>query len=100
MTNKNNEKGEPIMSVIMELEIELNRKWILNKDGETIGEINFVVPMDWFTRNWNLTPNSQYYENITNFQDTYEPDVDGEWLYQKAIKDGILKEDIGVVMYK
>ena len=43
---------------------------------------------------------SQYYENITNFQDTYEPDVDGEWLYQKAIKDGILKEDIGVVMYK
>lgn len=79
-------------------EHELNRKWIYDKDDEPIGEINFVVPTKWLRNIFEM-----YYKDecrdFEMFLDVYEPETEGEFIYQKAIEDGVLIEDIGVVMY-
>ena len=88
----------------MEIEYELNRAWIIDEDeDDAIGETNFVVPAEWFVNTFNKLNNEgkfvYKYEDFEDFVDTYEPETDGELIYQKAIEDGVLKEDLGVVMY-
>ena len=91
------------MSITIEFEYELNREWIYDDDGETIGETNFVVPTEWLTKAFDeLNKNDEFichYEDFEDFVDTYEPETDGELIYQKAIADGVLIENLGVVMY-
>ena len=91
------------MSITIEFEYELNREWIYDDDGETIGETNFVVPTAWLTKVFNELNNNNdfvcHYEDFADFVETYEPETDGKLIYQKAIADGVLKEDFGVVMY-
>jgi hypothetical protein len=97
-------RGETIMSITMEMEYELNRAWVYDdEDDDPIGETNFVVPAGWFVNTFNKLNNENKfickYEDFEDFIDSYEPETDGELIYQKAIEDGVLKEDIGVVYY-
>ena len=86
----------------IEFEYELNRGWIYNKE-RIIGETNFIVPTNWLKETFdNLNNDNQFichYDNLNDFLETYEPETDGELIYQKAIADGVLKEDLGVVIY-
>lgn len=80
-------------------EYELNRKWIVNKEiDEPIGETNFVVPVKWLEELFNKKYANEF-DSLDEFTDVYEPETDGEFIYQEAIKDGVLVEDLGVVMY-
>lgn len=86
------------MSFTIEFEHELNREWINDEDGEPIGETNFVVPTKWLKELYNKEFTDKY-SDFEMFIDWYEPETDGELIYQKAIADGVLIEDLGVVMY-
>ena len=79
-------------------EHELNRAWILDEDDEPIGETNFVVPTKWLVELYN-DKYANDYDSFDEFIDVYEPETEGEFIYQAAIKDGVLIEDLGVVMY-
>lgn len=83
------------------VEYELNRAYIYNEDGEAIGETNFVVPADWFVQMFGETIWGELRTGISieEFFEEYVPEYDGEFVYQEAIKDGVLVEDIGIVMY-
>ena len=83
----------------IDFEYELNREWIYDDDGEIVGETNFVVSAVWL-RNLYDKRYADRYNSFHDFMDCYEPEVDGETIYQEAIKDKVLKEDLGVVMYK
>ena len=82
----------------LEFEYELNREWVYNDDEEVIGETNFVVPADWLRELYDKKY-ADTYNSFDDFIDCYEPEVDGEFVYQEAIKDKALKEDLGIVMY-
>ena len=83
----------------VEFEYELNRGWIYDDDEEVFGEINFVVPADWLRKLYDKRFADRY-NSFDDFVDCYEPEVDGEDVYQEAIKEKALKEDLGVVMYE
>ena len=80
------------------VEYELNRTWILDEEGESIGETNFVVPGKWLKKLFDKHFADKY-DSLDEFLDVYEPETEGEFIYQTAIKDGVLIEDLGVVMY-
>lgn len=84
--------------MIINFECELNRAWINDNDGEPIGETNFVVATEWLKELYDKEFTDKY-NTFDDFLDCYEPEVDGEFIYQKAIADGVLVEDLGVVMY-
>lgn len=82
----------------IECEYELNRAWVLdNKTGNVIGETNFIVDSKWLKDLYN-NEFADKYLNFNDFIETYEPEVDGEFVYQKAIKDNVLEKDLGIVM--
>lgn len=87
----------------MNIEYELNRAWIYDDDEDTVGETNFVVSAEWLINTFNKLNNEKKftceYEDLEDFLDSYEPEIDGELIYQCAIKERKLKEDLGVVMY-
>ena len=88
-----------LLSMKIGVEFELNRGWIYDNEGEEIiGETNFVVPSKWLMELFNKNFVNDYFD-FDVFLDVYEPEVDGEFIYQKAIEDGVLVEDFGVVMY-
>lgn len=80
-------------------EFELNRAWITDNDGEAIGETNFVVPGEWMNDLFDKLYSNRY-SSLDEFINVYEPEVEGEFIYQEAIKNGVLVEDFGVVMYE
>lgn len=84
--------------ITMKIEYELNRAWVYDKDNETIGETNFVVPVEWLVNLFEKYYRDEY-GDFEMFLDVYEPEMEGEFIYQKAIEDDVLIEDIGVVMY-
>lgn len=84
--------------ITLNFEYELNRGWIYDEDGEEIGEINFVVPSGWLADLYNKHF-SKAYGDIDSLLTLYEPEEEGEFIYQKAIEDNVLIEDLGVVMY-
>lgn len=78
-------------------ELELNRAWIYEEgNDEPIGEKNFVIPADYYSSIFpDLFPVA--FERaifmFEDFLDIYEPETDGEKIYQQALKDGkIIKE--------
>ena len=84
----------------MTFELELNRGWIIDEETEEeIGETNFVVPTKWTKDLFERKYSDKYYNSFEEFLEAYEPEVDGEFIYQQAIKEGVLIEDLGVVMY-
>lgn len=68
------------------IEYTLNRGWIHDEVyGNEVGEKNFTVPGPWLIdtieRHWkDIKPN--------NFLNTYEPEVEGEFIYRLAQRDG------------
>ena len=80
------------------VEYELNRAWILDEEDEPIGETNFVVDGKWLKKLFDKHFANEY-RSLKEFTDVYEPETEGEFIYQEAIKDGTLIEDLGVVMY-
>lgn len=86
------------MKINFEAEYELNRGWIFDEDEDTIGETNFIVSAEWLEKLYNKKYANKY-SSLDDFLDVYEPEEEGEFIYQEAIKDGTLKEDLGVVMY-
>lgn len=81
------------------IEFELNRKWIVDETtGKEIGETNFVVPLEWTKKLFDRVYADRY-SCLDEFMEVYTPEVDGEFIYREAIKDGVLIEDIGVAMY-
>ena len=92
--------------MIIEVEHELNRAWIYDEydEDESIGETNFVVPTNWLIDTFEKLNNEKKfvckYEDFEDFEKSYEPETDGELIYQCAIKEGMLKEDLGIVMYE
>ena len=91
------------MKTTIEFEHELNRKWIYDNEEEIIGETNFVVPTYWLKEVFNELNNEKKfvyeYDDFEDFEKLYEPETDGELIYQKAIADNVLVEDLGIVMY-
>lgn len=84
-------------------EYELNRAWIYDENENTIGEINFVVPEEWLVNTFEKTNSANQfvctYKSFEDFIEAYEPETDGELIYQLAVKDGVLIEDLGAVLY-
>ena len=91
------------MKTTIEFEHELNRKWIYDNKEEIIGETNFVVPTHWLKEVFNELNNEKKfvckYDDFEDFENLYEPETDGELIYQKAIVDNVLVEDLGIVLY-
>ena len=86
-------------SMEINVEYELNRAWIMDEDGEPIGETNFVVPEEWLQKLYDENFADEY-DSLDELVEVYEPEDVGEFIYQQAIKDGVLIEDLGVVMYE
>ena len=93
------------MEVKINMEIELNRGWILDEDEEEIGETNFVVSLDFLKELWSREEVRKEFglsyeeDDFSSFLDWYDPDVEGQIIYDIAKREGKLVEDIGVVMY-
>lgn len=86
------------MAITFTFEHELNRGWIYDEDGEIMGEINFVVPTKWLGEVFDKYFSSVH-NNIDVWLDTYVPEEDGEFIYQKAIEDNVLVKDLGSIYY-
>ena len=85
------------------IEFELNRAWVYDENKSIIGETNFIVPAEWLVNTFNkLNSENKFvckFANFEDFVDSYEPEIDGELIYQYAIKDDVLKENLGITMY-
>lgn len=81
------------------VEYELNRAFIYDEDGEPIGETNFVVSGSWLEKKFYDEELETIWTDLDDFLDVYEPETDGEFIYQMAIRDLALVEDFGVMMY-
>lgn len=77
-------------------EYELNRGWITDSDGETIGETNFVISANFLLSHWKECPNYNAEDDIEEFLATYVPEEDGQYLYEQAKATGNLVQDIGI----
>ena len=82
--NEEQKRAEQSMTII-ELK-KLCRQWIVTDDGyEIIGEKNFVISAEYFAKIFKtLFPEEQ---NPDTFLDVYEPECDGEKIYQQALLD-------------
>lgn len=90
---------DKILRSILPCEVELNRAWIYDdEDEDAIGETNFVVS-EGFAKKVFEEKYADYYSDFEEFMDVYEPEEEGEYIYQRAIAEGELKEDLGKVLY-
>ena len=81
------------------IEIELNRGWLTDKDGFEYGETNFVVPESFARANYKDCPGYRG-EDFDDFLNIYEPETDGQFLYELAKKTDNIIEDLGEVAYE
>ena len=82
-----------VIGIHIKRELELNRAWIYGNgpDEEPTGETNFVIPEDYFVAIFDkLFPREN---DISFFLEVYEPETDGEKIYQQAKKDGKIIEE-------
>lgn len=82
----------------MKFEYELNRAWIYDEERDVIGETNFVVPADWLKELYDKEFSDKY-TDFELFLESYEPEVEGEFIYQKALEDNVV-QDLGIIYYK
>lgn len=87
----------------MEMEYELNRAWIYSRGSdEPIGEKNFVVTAEFLCDLWEYFKKALGYSQdytLDDFLTVYEPETDGEFIYQFAKRNGELVEDLGSTYY-
>lgn len=76
----------------IEFQLELNRAWIYNDTcDDPVGERNFVISKKYFLSIFpKLFPMEK---DIDRFLDVYEPETDGEKIYQQAVRDGQIIEE-------
>lgn len=76
----------------IEFQLELNRAWIYSDSADDpVGEKNFVITTKYFL---SIFPKLFPLENdINRFLDIYEPETDGEKIYQQAVRDGQIIEE-------
>ena len=73
-------------------EIELNRKWLYeDEDDFPIGEQNFVVPAEYFYSLMEMFGMDD--ADASDFLDWYDPETDGELIYEFALRDGAIIEE-------
>ena len=73
-------------------EIELNRKWLYeDEDDFPIGERNFVVPAEYFYGLMEMFGMDD--ADASDFLDWYDPETDGELIYEFAVRDGAIIEE-------
>ena len=82
----------------------MNRAWIYDDNNEgIIGETNFVISEDFAKQTFEeLNEQGAFitkYDDFNDFLGTYEPEVDGETIYQFAIQKNQIIKDIGIVLY-
>ncbi len=79
-------------------EIELNRAWLYDENDEVIGETNFVLREEYLEKIFEEKYKEEY-DTLDSFLESYEPEDIGEEIYQLAITDGELIEDLGQCYY-
>jgi uncharacterized protein YciU (UPF0263 family) len=69
------------------IEYTLNHHWITDQYGEPVAEYNFTVPGPWLADTLN-----RYWPDVTfeYFLDSYDPEVEGEFIYRLADRAGVL----------
>lgn len=72
-------------------EIELNRKWLYDDDEDVIGEQNFVVSAEYFYGLMEMFGMDDI--DASNFLDWYDPETDGELIYEFAVRDDTIIEE-------
>ena len=89
-----------VAQIGMEFETELNRAWIYDENNEEIiGQTNFVVRDDYLEKIFQELFSEEYKGDLENFLDVYEPESEGELIYQRAKADGKIIEE-GVEIYE
>lgn len=90
-------KYSPHAELKIEKEYELNRGWVYNDEEDPIGETNFVISED----NLKMIVNILFGpKDFDNFLCVYIPEEDGEKIYSYAKENNMIKEDLGIVLYK
>ena len=85
-TNQTPEKSS------IELQLELNRTWIYRESAEDpVGEKNFVIPLKYFLYIFPKLFPAEH--DIYHFLNVYEPETDGEKIYQQAVRDKQIIEE-------
>ena len=73
-------------------ELQLNRRWEYDNDGETIGQHAFVVTEDYAKKVYEELFADRY-DSFKDFLDVYEPETEGQAIYDKAAADGVLIDE-------
>lgn len=93
MIKQHPNKPNAYLQNVTRSELELNRSWVYGNepDGDPIGEKNFVITQKYFFSIFEkLFPTEK---DIDHFLEVYEPETDGEKIYQQAVKDGQLIDE-------
>ena len=73
-------------------EIELNRKWLYeDEDDFPIGERNFVIPVEYLFSLMEMFGVDE--DDVSDFLEWYDPETDGELIYEFAVRDGAIIEE-------
>lgn len=76
-------------------EYQIHRLRIYDRDGKKMGEVDFIVPAQWFDDFWDEHRDEFYThaDTVEEFLDHYVPEEDGVMIYQEAIKADVIKEE-------
>ena len=79
-------KSQTLEKCTIDFQLTLNRAWIYSDSAEDpVGEKNFVITTKYFL---SIFPKLFPLESDFNrFLDVYEPETDGEKIYQQAVRD-------------
>ena len=77
----------------MYYELELNHGWMygIDDDDFPLGEKNFVIPAEYFYSLMEMFGMDD--AEASDFLDWYDPDVDGRFIYEFAVRDGAIVEE-------
>lgn len=77
-------------------ELELNRGYMYDADGEPIAETIYVVSYFFANKIYNKYLKEKWKLSFEDFLDAYVPEEDGLFIYEKAKEQKALIEDLGV----
>ena len=77
---------------MMYAELTLNRGWIYGIDDEwAIGERTFTIPAEYFYGLMEMFGMDD--ADASDFLNWYDPEVDGQLIYEFALRDGAIVEE-------
>ena len=101
-------KRKKSFKVISNNEIAMNRLWLYDEKGESVGEVNFVIKEDFARKAYDAYFAKQQYtdfdgtvikifKSFEEFMNTYTPEKDGSDMYLIALEnDAIIEEYVTV----